>query len=241
MGRPYQKAIMITIRKAAERGHANHGWLDSYHTFSFANYYDPAHMGFRSLRVINDDTVAGGGGFGTHPHKDMEIVTYVLSGILEHQDSMGNGAVMNPGEVQCMTAGSGVQHSEFNHSETEPLHFLQIWIVPEQKSLPPGYAQKSFADELKPGRLVPVVSHNGHDGSLKINQDVDLLIARLNAGDRVAHELKPGRHAWVQVATGKASLGGQELKAGDGAALSDEKSITLEGKEAAQVLVFDLN
>jgi len=203
---------MINIRKAENRGHANHGWLDSYHTFSFASYYDPEHMGFRNLRVINDDTVMGGGGFGKHPHRDMEIITYVLAGALEHRDSLGNGAVMKPGEVQCMTAGSGVQHSEFNHSETEPLHFLQIWVMPEKKSLPPSYAQKSFADQLQPGQLVPVVSHNGHDGSLKINQDVDLLIGKFDSGDRTTYELKPGRHACFRLPPAKSSLGAANLR-----------------------------
>lgn len=231
---------MIKIRKSEERGHANHGWLDSHFTFSFADYYDPNNMGFRTLRVINDDTIAGGGGFGTHPHHDMEIITYVLSGALEHRDSLGNGAVMKPGEVQRMTAGTGVQHSEFNHSKTEPAHLLQIWIVPNAKSLPPGYDQKSFAGQLQPGRLVPVVSSTGHDGSLKINQDVELLIGKFNAGDKATHNLKPGRHAWVQVATGKISLNGQELKAGDGAAISDETSLNLAGREPSQVLLFDL-
>ena len=232
---------MINIRKAEQRGHANHGWLDTWHTFSFASYFDPEHMGFRSLRVINDDTVMGGGGFGTHPHRDMEIITYVLSGALEHKDSLGNGAVMKSGEVQHMTAGSGVQHSEFNHSDTDPLHFLQIWIVPEKKSLPPGYEQKSFASELKPGRLVPVATHSGRDGSLKINQDVDLLIAKLNPGDKTHYDLIPGRHAWLQVAEGKVRLGNLELKAGDGAAISDEKALDISGREKAQVLLFDLN
>jgi redox-sensitive bicupin YhaK (pirin superfamily) len=232
---------MINIRKAEQRGHANHGWLDTWHTFSFASYFDPEHMGFRSLRVINDDTVMGGGGFGTHPHRDMEIITYVLSGALEHKDSLGNGAVMKSGEVQHMTAGSGVQHSEFNHSDTDPLHFLQIWIVPEKKSLPPGYEQKSFANELKPGRLVPVATRSGRDGSLKINQDVDLLIAKLNPGDKARYELKPGRHAWLQVAEGKVKLGDLDLKAGDGAAITGEKAVDISGKESAQVLLFDLN
>lgn len=232
---------MIKIRKSGERGHANHGWLDSYHTFSFADYYDPGHMGFRDLRVINDDRIAGGGGFGTHPHRDMEIITYILSGELEHRDSMGNGAVMKPGEVQTMTAGSGVKHSEFNHSPTEPLHLLQIWILPDQKALPPAYTQKSFVENLKPGRLVSVASKTGHDGSLRINQDVDLMIGRFNAGDRGTYELKPDRHAWLQVATGKIDLNGQELSAGDGAAISNEKTLALTGKDASQVLLFDLN
>ncbi len=232
---------MITLRKSEDRGHANHGWLDSHFTFSFADYHDPNHMGFRALRVINDDIVSGGGGFGMHPHRDMEIITYVLSGALEHRDSMGNGAAITPGEVQHMTAGTGVQHSEFNHSKTEPVHLLQIWILPAKKSLPPGYEQKSFADKLQPGRLVPVATHDGREGSLKINQDVDLLIGKFNQGDQAAHELKPGRHAWVHVATGKIKLGGVELGAGDAAALTGEKSVNISGVELSQVLLFDLN
>jgi redox-sensitive bicupin YhaK (pirin superfamily) len=232
---------MITIRKSEERGHADHGWLDSYHTFSFANYYDPAHMGYRSLRVINDDKVAGGTGFDMHPHRDMEIVTYLLSGALEHKDSMGNGAVMKPGDVQRMTAGSGVLHSEFNYSPIDPVHLLQIWILPEKKGLKPGYEQKSFKDQLQPGRLNLVVSKNPRDGALKINQDVDLLIGKLGPGDKVNYELKPDRHAWVQVAEGSVTLNGKELKAGDAAAVESESSLTLTGKENSQVLLFDLN
>jgi quercetin 2,3-dioxygenase len=232
---------MIKVRKSEERGHANHGWLDTHHTFSFADYYDPEQMGFRSLRVINDDVVDGGGGFGMHPHRDMEIITYIISGVLEHRDSLGNGAVMNPGEVQRMTAGTGVKHSEFNHSKTEAVHLLQIWILPEKSSLPPSYEQKSFTSQLQPGKLVLTVSRGGRDGSLKINQDVNLLVGKFNAGDKASYELKPGRHAWVQVATGKVTLNGQELSAGDGAAVSDEKVLNVSGKEAAQVLVFDLN
>jgi len=240
-GRRGKVEPMINVRKAEERGHADHGWLNSYHTFSFADHYDPQNMGFRSLRVINDDIVTGGRGFGTHPHRDMEIITYIISGALEHRDSMGNGAVMKPGEVQRMTAGTGVMHSEFNHSKTEPVHLLQIWILPEKSSLPPGYEQKSFAEQLKPGKLVLTVSPNGKDGSLKINQDVNLLVGKLNAGDETRYELKPGRSAWVQVATGKVALNGNELNAGDGASLSEEQSIDLTGKEPSQVLVFDLN
>jgi redox-sensitive bicupin YhaK (pirin superfamily) len=232
---------MINIRKAEDRGHANHGWLDTYHTFSFADYYDPEHMGFRSLRVINDDRVDGGNGFGKHPHRDMEIITYVLSGALEHRDSLGNGAVMRPGDVQHMTAGRGVQHSEFNHSPSEPVHLLQIWIVPDQKSLEPGYQQKSFNDELKDGQLKLVASGNPRGGALKINQDVDLFVGKLAAGDQVTHALKPNRHAWLQVAEGAVSLDGHDLKAGDGVAISDEKSLTLTGKAPSQVLLFDLN
>ncbi|MDB6019326.1 MAG: Pirin domain protein [Pedosphaera sp.] len=242
MRRRRKEIIMsIQIRKADERGHANHGWLESFHTFSFANYYDPSHMGFRSLRVINDDTVAGGGGFGTHPHRDMEIITYVLSGALEHRDSLGNGAVMKSGDVQHITAGTGVQHSEFNYSPIEPVHFLQIWILPDQKSLTPGYEQKSFTNELKSGRLNLVAAGTPRDGALKIHQDADLFIGKLGAGDKVTHELKPNRHAWLQVAEGAVNLNGHDLKTGDGVAVNDEKLLTLTGKEPSQVLLFDLN
>ena len=231
---------MMKIRKANDRGHANHGWLDSYHTFSFAGYYDPAHMGFRSLRVINDDTVAAGAGFGRHPHRDMEIITYVLSGAVEHQDSMGNGRVIKPGEFQYMAAGTGVQHSEFNPSNTEPGHFLQIWIQPDRRSARPAYAEKSYA-HAKPGQLHLVTSKTGRDGSMAINQDADLYLARLNAGDKVSHTLQPGRAAWVHVAEGKATVNGQSLQAGDAVALENETNIDVTGEATAQVLLFDLN
>lgn len=232
---------MIKIRKSNERGHANHGWLDTYHTFSFADYYDPEHMGFQDLRVINDDRIAGGGGFGTHPHRDMEIITCVLSGELEHRDSMGNGAVIHPHEVQCMTAGTGIKHSEFNHSDSETVHLLQIWVLPERKGLTPGYSQKSFADALQPGKLILVVSRDGREGSLKINQDVELSIGRFNGGETISRAMRQGRHGWVQVAEGGISLNGIELKEGDGAAISGETSLTLSAKGPAQALVFDLN
>jgi quercetin 2,3-dioxygenase len=185
--------------------------------------------------------VTGGNGFGKHPHRDMEIITYVLSGALEHRDSLGNGAVMKPGDVQHMTAGRGVQHSEFNHSPSEPVHLLQIWILPDKKSLPPGYEQKSFTNELKEGQLTLVASGNPRAGALKINQDTDLFVGKLAAGDKVTHELKPNRHAWLQVAEGAVSLDGHDLKAGDGVAISDEKSLTFTGKAPSQVLLFDLN
>ncbi|HEY6167127.1 MAG TPA: pirin family protein [Verrucomicrobiae bacterium] len=230
---------MMTIRKASDRGHANHGWLDTWHSFSFADYHDPQWMGFRSLRVINDDTIAGGGGFGTHPHRDMEIITFVLRGALEHRDSMGNSAVMRAGDVQRMTAGTGVQHSEFNHSPTEPLHLLQIWIVPDRKGAKPGYVEKPFA-KAEPGRLHLVASKTGRDDSLTINQDTDLFLAKLRAGDKVSHALKPGRHAWLQVAEGELTLNGQPLRPGDGAALSDEAHVALTATQPAQVLLFDL-
>jgi quercetin 2,3-dioxygenase len=231
---------MITIRKSEERGHVNHGWLDSHFTFSFADYYDPQHMGFRTLRVINDDIIVGGGGFGTHPHRDMEIITYILSGALEHKDSMGNGRVIRPGEVQYMAAGTGVQHSEFNHSPTEPAHLLQIWILPDKKGAKPNYAEKSFANAA-PGKLHLAASKTGRDDSIIINQDADLFVGKLKAGDKVSHALKPNRHAWLHVAEGEVELNGKSLKPGDAAAFSDEKVILLKTKTPAQILLFDLN
>jgi len=231
---------MMKIRKAQDRGHANHGWLDTYHTFSFAGYYDPAHMGFRSLRVINDDTVAAGAGFGTHPHRDMEIITYVLSGAVEHKDSMGNGRVIKPGEFQYMAAGTGVQHSEFNPSPTEPGHFLQIWIQPDRKGAKPSYAEKSYAQAAS-GRLHLVASKVGRDGSIAINQDADVYLAKLTAGDKVSHPLQPGRAAWVHLAEGKAQVNGQQLQAGDAVALENEAQVEITGNSPAQVLLFDLN
>lgn len=230
---------MIRIRKSEERGHANHGWLDSFHTFSFADYYDPQHMGFRALRVINEDRVAGGGGFATHPHRDMEIITYVLSGALEHKDSMGSGSVIRPGNVQYMAAGTGVRHSEFNHSPTEPVHLLQIWIMPDKHGAKPSYAEKSFAD-APTGRLNLIASKSGRDGSIPINQETDLFVAKLNASDAVTHPLAPGRGAWVQVAQGEVTLNGEPLKAGDGAALASEAAVELRAQQASQVLLFDL-
>jgi redox-sensitive bicupin YhaK (pirin superfamily) len=228
------------IRRANERGHAEHGWLDSYHTFSFADYYDPNWMGFRTLRVINDDLVMPAQGFGTHPHRDMEIITYVLSGALQHKDSMGNGRIIQPGEVQYMAAGSGVQHSEFNPSKDEAVHFLQIWIQPERSGLKPRYGEKSLADEPK-GRFNLVVSKAGREGSLAINQDADLYVAKLEAGNEASHELKPARHAWVHVAEGEVKLNGDTLKAGDAVALSDESQVQLVAAKPSQVLLFDLN
>lgn len=230
---------MIKIRKANERGHAEHGWLDSYHTFSFADYYDPQWMGFSSLRVINDDLVMPGMGFGTHPHRDMEIITYVLSGALEHKDSMGNGRIIRPGEVQYMSAGTGVRHSEFNPSKDEAVHLLQIWILPDQDGLKPHYAEKSLANAPK-GQFNLVASKLGREGSLTIHQDADLYIAQLEAGNEVVQALKPGRHAWVHVAEGEVKLNGHSLKAGDAAAFSDESSVKLSGTKPSQVLLFDL-
>jgi hypothetical protein len=231
---------MITIRPAEERGHTDLGWLDSRHTFSFGDYHDPAHMGFRDLRVINDDGVLPGKGFGTHGHRDMEILSLVLSGALEHKDSMGTGSVIRPGDVQRMTAGTGVTHSEYNPSKTEGVHFLQIWILPEKAGLKPGYEQKSFPDDERRGRLRVVASRDGRDGSLTIHQDAAVYVGRLEPGETVAHPIGKGRHAWVQVARGRVMLGDRPLEAGDGAAVSGEPSITLAGKETADVLVFDL-
>jgi redox-sensitive bicupin YhaK (pirin superfamily) len=230
---------MITVRKAKERGHAGFDWLNTWYTFSFADYHDDRYMGFRALRVINDDTIAGGGGFGTHPHRDMEIITYVLSGALEHRDSMGNGRIIRPGEVQYMAAGTGVAHSEFNPSPTEPVHLLQIWILPDRKGAKPTYAERSFA-QAAPGKLYLAASKSGRAGSIPINQDVDVFIGKLGVGDKINHTLKPGCHAWLQVAEGEMELNGQPLKAGDGAALSGETSVQLAGKSTAQVLLFDL-
>jgi quercetin 2,3-dioxygenase len=231
---------MITIRKSEERGRANHGWLDTHFTFSFADYFDPKHVQFRTLRVMNDDRVAGGGGFPTHPHRDMEIVTYVLEGALEHRDSMGNGSVIKPGDVQYMSAGTGVAHSEFNASETEPVHLYQIWMLPEKQGLKPVYDQKNFPDAEKRGKLRLVASPDGRDGSVKIRQDNELYSTVLNAGETVKHELKPKRHAYVQVARGSVTLNGKKLRVGDGAAISEEKALEFTGVENAEVLLFDL-
>ena len=231
---------MITIRKAEERGHFNHGWLDTYHTFSFDQYYDPRFMGFRSLRVINEDRVDPGRGFPTHGHRDMEIITYVLEGGLAHRDSMGNGSVIRPGEVQKMSAGTGVRHSEANPSADESVHLLQIWILPEETDIEPAYEQKMFEDEEKRGHLRLVGSPNGEDGSVTIRQDARLYATLLGPGESVTHELAAGRHAWVQVARGHVELNGQTLKQGDGAAVSNESKLTLVGTESAEVLLFDL-
>jgi len=231
---------MMNIRKANERGHAEHGWLDSYHTFSFAEYFDPQWMGFRSLRVINDDLVLPHAGFGMHPHRDMEIITYVLSGALAHKDSMGNGRVIRPGEVQYMAAGTGVQHSEFNPSKDEAVHLLQIWIQPDRKGVQPRYAEKSLAD-APAGTLHLVASKTGRDASIAIHQDADLWLAKLDAGNRVKHQLAPGRHAWVHVAEGEVTLNGKKLSGGDAAAISEETALELSATKSSQVLLFDLN
>ena len=231
---------MMKIRRSHERGHADHGWLDTRFTFSFADYFDPEHVQFRTLRVMNDDRVAGGGGFPTHPHRDMEIVTYVLEGALEHRDSMGNGSIIKPGDVQYMSAGTGVTHSEFNASETEPVHLYQIWMFPEKKGLKPQYDQKNFSAAEKRGKLRLVASPDGRDGSVKIRQDNDLYVTVLGSGESVKHQLEPDRHAYVQVARGSVKLNGEKLEAGDGVALSEEASIELTGVNDAEVLLFDL-
>lgn len=231
---------MMNIRKANERGHANHGWLDTYHTFSFADYYDPQWMGYRSLRVINDDLVMPGMGFGTHPHRDMEIITYILSGRLEHKDSMGNGRVIQTGDVQYMAAGTGVRHSEFNPSNEEAVRLLQIWIQPDTQGVKPRYAEKSFATTA-PGALHLVTSKTGRDGSIAIHQDADLWLAKLNAGQSVTHELASDRHAWVHVAEGEVKLNGRTLSGGDAAAVSGKATLEVSGTKPAQVLLFDLN
>jgi len=231
---------MMKIRKANERGHANHGWLDSYHTFSFANYYDPEWVGFRSLRVINDDLVMPTMGFGTHPHRDMEIITYVLSGALQHKDSMGNGRIIRPGEVQYLSAGTGVQHSEFNPSKDEAVHFLQIWIQPDRKGVTPHYAEKSFKD-VPSGKLNLVTSKTGHDGSIAIHQDAELWLAKLEPGNRVTHDIASGRHAWIHVAEGDVSIDCKKLTGGDAAAVTGGSTVQIEAAKPAQVLLFDLN
>ena len=231
---------MITLRRSDERGHANHGWLDTYHTFSFADYFDPQHMGVSVLRVLNDDTVAPGMGFGTHPHADMEIVSVVLEGELAHRDSMGNSSVIRPGEVQRMSAGTGVRHSEFNPSPNAPVHFFQIWILPNQKGLSPSYEQKTFTDAEKRGKLRLVASPDGQEGSVTIHQDARLYMAMLEAGEPLSQPLSAGRKAYLHVARGTALVNGTPLSVGDGVQLVDEESLRLETPDSAEVLLFDL-
>jgi redox-sensitive bicupin YhaK (pirin superfamily) len=231
---------MMTIRKANERGHAEHGWLDTYHSFSFADYYDPKWMGFRSLRVINDDLVMPGEGFGAHPHRDMEIITYVLRGALEHKDSMGNGSIIRAGDLQYMSAGSGVQHSEFNPSKDEAVRLLQIWILPEAKGLKPRYAEKTLRD-ASTGQLHLMTSKTGRDGSIAIRQDADLWLAKLEPGQKTSHALAANRNAWVQVAEGEVVLNGKTLVTGDAAVVSEETKLELSANKPSQVLLFDLN
>lgn len=230
---------MIILRPGNERGHANHGWLDSYHTFSFANYYDPRHMGVSRLRVINDDTVAPGAGFGTHGHADMEIISYVLSGALAHKDSMGHGSIIRPGDVQRMSAGKGIRHSEFNASREEPVNFLQIWILPNVSGIEPSYEQKNFADELT-GRLRLVASPDGQDASLNLHQDAYMFAGKPQDGETLSHTLAANRTVYIHVAKGQLELNGFSMAAGDGASITDEPIITLMGKDNAEVLLFDL-
>jgi hypothetical protein len=230
----------VTVRKSDERGRADFGWLDSRNTFSFGEYHDPAHMGFRTLRVINEDRVSGGGGFPTHPHRDMEIVSYVLSGAMEHQDSMGTGTVIRPGDVQRMTAGTGVTHSEFNHGKAEPVHFFQIWILPERKGLKPGYEQKHFPAAERRNTLRLIGSRDGRGGSIVIHQDVDLYASDLEGGQSVTLDVRPGRGQWIQVARGAVTANGVALRAGDGASVEGAKRLDIRAGEAAEFLVFDL-
>ena len=231
---------MLNLRRASDRGHANHGWLNTWHTFSFATYQDPRFMGFRSLRVMNEDFVAPGRGFGTHPHRDMEIVTYVLEGALEHRDSMGNGEVLRPGEFQRMTAGTGITHSEFNPSAGEPVHLYQIWLLPERRGLEPSYEQRRFDPAERHNRLRLVASRDAAEGSLLIHQDARIYLSTLDAGHEVTQSLAPGRHAWVQVLRGSVTLNGQRLDTSDGAAVSDESQLVLQAETDAEVMVFDL-
>jgi len=229
---------MINIRRNNERGQTRLDWLDSKHSFSFGDYYDPRNLGFRSLRVINEDWIAPGSGFGMHPHRDMEIITYVLNGSLEHRDSLGTGSVIQPGEVQRMTAGTGIRHSEFNPSEKTPVHLLQIWLLPEKKGLTPTYEQKSFSANGHSLQLL--AARDGRDGALRIYQDVDLFAGRLKDGEVIHHRLRPGRHGWVQVTKGEVNLNSQRLMAGDGAGLSDEPTVDIKTRQPAEFLFFDL-
>jgi redox-sensitive bicupin YhaK (pirin superfamily) len=231
---------MIQVRKAADRGHANHGWLDTYHTFSFGDYHNLEHMGFRSLRVMNEDRVEPGKGFGTHPHRDMEIVTCVLEGSLEHKDSMGNGEVLRPGEFQRMSAGTGITHSEFNPSEVEPVHLYQIWLFPGQKGIEPSYEQKRFPDEERRNRLRLVASRDTADGSLLIQQDARIFLSQIDDGVQISHNMPEGRHAWLQVLRGSVSLNGDDLQTSDGAAVSEESLLTILATSDAEVMLFDL-
>lgn len=231
---------MITIRKSQDRGHARHGWLDSRHTFSFGEYHDPRHTGFRALRVINEDRVLGGGGFPAHSHRDMEILTIVLEGALEHRDSLGNGSVVRPDDVQLMRAGTGVTHSEYNHSAEQVVHLLQIWILPDRDGLAPAYEQRGFPREQKHNKLKVVASSDGRDGSLRLHQDASVLIGVLDAGVTVAYELAAGRHAWVQMARGTASINATPLATGDGAAVSQETRLQVMAGTPAEIVLFDL-
>ncbi len=232
---------MIQLRKADSRGHANHGWLDSHFTFSFADYHDPAHMGFRSLRVMNEDRIEPGMGFGTHGHRDMEIVTYVLDGALEHKDSMGNGEVLRSGEFQRISAGSGITHSEFNPSNEHPVHLYQIWLLPQSKGIDPSYQQTRFDESELKNRFRLVASPPGSDGSLRIHQDARVYLSRLDAGEQISHAVERNRHLWLQVLRGDVMLGENHLATSDGAAVSDESRIVVTAHEDAELMLFDLN
>jgi redox-sensitive bicupin YhaK (pirin superfamily) len=235
-----RKELSMIIRRSSERGYADHGWLRSFHTFSFADYYEPKHMGFGALRVINEDRVAPGKGFGTHPHRDMEIISYVLEGGLEHRDSMGTGSVIRPGDVQRMSAGTGVTHSEFNASRSDLVHFLQIWIMPEKRGITPSYEQKSFPEAERQGKLRLVASRDGRDGSVLVHQDVNLYASLLGAGEQVRYEVPAARQAWIHVARGSVELSGTRLDTGDAAAVTEPGALDIIGKDSAEVLVFDL-
>ncbi|MHB8866088.1 MAG: pirin family protein [Pirellulaceae bacterium] len=237
---PNVQAETFQVRRAVERGHATYDWLDTWHTFSFNTYYDPAHMGFRSLRVINEDWVAPGKGFGMHGHRDMEIITYVLEGALEHRDSLGTGSVLRPGEFQRMTAGTGIRHSEFNPSETEPVHLYQIWLLPNEKGLAPSYEQKAFAEDQRRGRLHSVASPDVQEGSLLIHQDARVYLSTLDADQEVRHELQPGRSAWLQVLRGSVVVRGHSLAASDGVAITGVRSLAVRATAASEIMLFDL-
>lgn len=231
---------MLQVRKARDRGHADHGWLNTYYTFSFSDYYDPAQMGFRALRVMNEDRVAPGTGFGMHGHSDMEIVTYVLEGALQHKDSMGNGEVLRPGEFQRMSAGTGIRHSEFNPSASEPVHLYQIWLLPRTRGIKPSYEQQAFTAEGRQGKLQLVASPDGAEGSLTIGQDARIYLANLQAGDSVRHKIPAGGHGWLQVLRGEVEVNGTPLQTGDGVAVSDESQLTIVGQQPAEAMLFDL-
>ena len=231
---------MISIRRGQERGGGNFGWLNTRHSFSFDSYYDPKHMGFRSLRVMNEDWVAPGEGFPLHPHRDMEIITYVLEGALQHKDSLGTGSVIRPGDGQRMSAGRGIRHSEMNASDTEKVHLLQIWILPDRQGYEPSYEQKAFPESEKRGQLRLIAGPDGKNGSVTIHQDAKLYVSLLAPGEEVEHELAPGRHAWLQIAKGAVELNGRKLNSGDGAAVSNEQKLTIHGTEDAEILLFDL-
>jgi redox-sensitive bicupin YhaK (pirin superfamily) len=232
---------MITIRHASERGQSRYSWLESYHTFSFAGYHDPRHMGFHDLRVINEDRVQPGGGFGTHSHRDMEILSYVIEGALEHKDSMGNGSIIRPGELQMMRAGTGVTHSEYNHSKTDLVHFLQIWVIPDKEGLEPAYDQREFSADERRGRLRLVASPDGSEGSVRVHQDLSLFATLLEDGESLQHVLPRARHAWVQVVKGDLAVNGVQLSAGDGLGITEESSLELVASTSSEVLLFDLS